>query len=99
MVTMNGDESAILPVVSSVATLDHNLDDDDDDGMSDGSSHYDDGTDLMSATMDDEVTAQLAAAGTKLTAKFWRKFGIFSERMTDYYRASWNGCCRGNSFG
>lgn len=63
MVTMNGeDTSAILPVTAS--TLEHTLDDDDDDGMSDDTSHgYDDGHDLMTATMEDEVTAQLAAAG------------------------------------
>lgn len=63
MVTMNG-EDVILPVVPAVTALDHTLDDDDDDGMSDGSSQpYEDGHDLMSATMEDEVTAQLAAAG------------------------------------
>lgn len=63
MVTMNGeDTSALLPVTAS--TLEHTLDDDDDDGMSDDTSHgYDDGHDLMTATMEDEVTAQLAAAG------------------------------------
>ncbi|CAG7833396.1 unnamed protein product [Allacma fusca] len=60
---MNGEEAtAILP--AAAPTLDHSLDDDDDDGMSDGSSpQFDDSNDLMSATMEDEVTAQLAAAG------------------------------------
>ena len=64
MVTMNGEEAtAILP--AAAPTLDHSLnDDDDDDGMSDGSSpQFEDSNDLMSATMEDEVTAQLAAAG------------------------------------
>ncbi|CAL8088750.1 unnamed protein product [Orchesella dallaii] len=62
MVTMNGEESAaIMP--AAAPNLDHTLDDDDDDGMSDGSSHPYDENDLMNATMEDEVTAQLAAAG------------------------------------
>lgn len=66
MVTMNGETPAAVIMPTAGAAMDHNnmVHDDDDDGMSDGSSHaYDDGTDLMAATMQDEVTAQLAAAG------------------------------------
>jgi len=50
MVTMNGEETtAVLPAVAP--TLDHSLDDDDDDVMSDGSSpQFDDSNDLMSGS-------------------------------------------------
>jgi len=75
--TMNGssggDESDSIQqqtiTISSVTSnnalvVEHSLDDDDDDGMSDDSNpSYDHSADLMHATMEDEVTAQLAAAG------------------------------------
>jgi hypothetical protein len=79
MVTMNGGSSAsncdpsdtanvtLLTTASGLqTTLDHSLDDDDDEGMSDGSEGYDDGVDLLTSAMEDEVTAQLAAAGMYL---------------------------------
>ncbi|XP_021964399.1 DNA-binding protein P3A2 isoform X2 [Folsomia candida] len=64
MVTMNGDDASTVALLPSVAANldDHGLDDDD-DGMSDDSESFADCHDLMSATMEDEVTAQLAAAG------------------------------------
>ena len=45
--------------------VDHCLEDDDDEMSEDGSDGYDDGgaQDLMAQAMEDEVTAQLAAAG------------------------------------
>jgi hypothetical protein len=68
MVTMNGEESGAVLMSGVTPTLDHsiNMEDDGDDGMSDDSDGFDDGTDLMTATMEDEVTAQLAASGESL---------------------------------
>jgi len=67
MVTMNGEDSGAILMPGVTPTLEHSInsvmEDDGDDGMSDDSEGFDDGSDLMTATMEDEVTAQLAASG------------------------------------
>lgn len=75
MVTMNGEESGAILMPGVTPTLEHSIssamEDDGEDGMSDDSDAFDDGPDLMTATMEDEVTAQLAASGEFLFPTEW----------------------------
>lgn len=63
MNTSNGNQATeeIAMVVGSPMSV--QMDDDDDNCQSSAGSGGEDGTDFMTAAMDDEVTAQLAAAG------------------------------------
>lgn len=67
MNTPNGNQSSvsdqITMVVGSPGGLSGASDDDEDNCPSSAGSAYDEGADLMTAAMEDEVTAQLAAAG------------------------------------
>ena len=87
---MNGEESSVVGgevgvggVVVGGPTLDHSLDDDEDD-MSDGSETFEDSNDLMNQAMEDEVTAQLAAAG---------KYTVFTCRIPCYYLSCHGAYC------
>lgn len=69
MNTSNGNQNnttvseQITMVVGSPGALSGQSDDDDDNCPSSPGSAFEEGTDLMTAAMGDEVTAQLAAAG------------------------------------
>lgn len=61
-------------IIMSTSIIDQSLVDDELDQMSDTDSEptYCDSNDLMAATMEDEVTAQLAAAGKELNCQLTR---------------------------
>lgn len=62
-----GVSEQIAMVVASPGALSGASDDDDDNCPSSPGSAYEEGADLMTAAMGDEVTAQLAAAGNYST--------------------------------
>lgn len=75
-----GVSDQIAMVVGSPGGLSGASDDDDDNCPSSPGSAYEEGTDLMTAAMGDEVTAQLAAAGKQL-------FKVFA--VEHYQQSQW----------
>lgn len=70
-------------------------DDDDDNCPSSPGSVYEEGTDLMAAAMGDEVTAQLAAAGTSNTHTYQHIAVSLFLYLCEYCvcRACWRSSC------